>query len=54
MHPPAPPQSPAGILVVKNHDEIRRLMFVVLHRSGYQTSEAADGKEALAAMSRAK
>jgi CheY-like chemotaxis protein len=52
MQAPASPRSSSCILVAENHDEIRRLILVVLQRDGYRTCEAADGKEALAVMLR--
>ena len=43
LRPPGPPR----VLVVDDHDTVRRLCTRILRRDGYDVFEAADGQEAL-------
>jgi CheY-like chemotaxis protein len=45
-------QHPASILVVDDDDEIRRVLQIVLEKSGHQVVQASHGEEALEQMQR--
>jgi DNA-binding NtrC family response regulator len=53
MSAPSPASTPITILIVEDEPAVRRLTSQLLQRSGYETLEAEDGKEALALLSTA-
>lgn len=53
MSAPSAASTPVTILVVEDEPGVRRLAAQLLQRHGYDTLEAADGKEALAVLSAA-
>jgi DNA-binding response OmpR family regulator len=46
------PKQPGRVLVVEDDPEMRALMTVALHSSGYEVTEASDGAEALRLLGR--